>query len=138
MSGVIPSNEACSICQLDICDHTDEERADHAARIAAGHDALVNTADQAAVEKAAKTKRDLERRAKRDFEWLMNDPKGRRIMWSLIERAGIYRVGFVETRGDHASMAFLDGQKNIGIELMHRCIAETPAHYALMVKENGG
>lgn len=138
--GVIPEESNCPICSkpLSLCEHSDEERIAVWSAMASGRERPMLTADAGEVEKAARTARQKEKQRKKDFEWVMNDPRGRRIVWAMLERAGIYRVGFLEARGEHAGMAFLDGQKNIGIELMHRCIAETPAHYALMVKENGG
>jgi hypothetical protein len=66
-----------------------------------------------------------------DFKWLMQDKRGRRIVWRLLERTGIYRGGL----RDSQSMAFDEGARNIGIAYMAMIDENCPERYAAMVTE---
>lgn len=66
-----------------------------------------------------------------DFKWLMGTVPGRRIVWRLLEKAGVFRSSF---RPDN-SMAFLEGQRNIGLLLICSIHEHCPEKYHVMVKE---
>jgi hypothetical protein len=55
----------------------------------------------------------LDAEAERDeLLWLMSDKRGRRFMWRLLTRAGIYQTSFT---GDALSSAFKEGKKQEGL-----------------------
>lgn len=67
-----------------------------------------------------------------DFRWLMSSKRGRRIVWRLLERAGVYRLSF---NTDAMAMAFAEGNRNEGLRLMALIHTLCPELYAVMVKE---
>jgi hypothetical protein len=84
-----------------------------------------------AEERAAKDK--LEREAEtEDWAWIMGEKRGRRIVWRLLERTGMYRTSFT---GDNATF-FNEGQRNIGLAIVARVMDAAPNAYGLMAGEN--
>jgi hypothetical protein len=67
-----------------------------------------------------------------ELRWLMAAKQGRRFMWRLLERAGIYRVSFT---GDALSTAFNEGTKNEGRYLLGLVTKHLPERYLEMLKE---
>lgn len=67
-----------------------------------------------------------------DLKWLMGSKRGRRIVWSLLERAGIYRLSF---NTNAMAMAFAEGTRNEGLRLLNQVLTLCPELYAAMVKE---
>lgn len=130
--------DTCAICGSIDCEHTDDQRADHNRRMSSGQEPLDDTADVKAVAAKARTAKQKEKQAAGDFSWLMNDPRGRRYVWALLARCGVYQSSFARAQGNFAGMSFFEGERNIGLELMARCLAEQSDKYQLMIKENGG
>lgn len=67
-----------------------------------------------------------------DFKWLMSSKRGRRIVWRVLERAGVFRLSF---NHNAMQMAFAEGNKNEGLRtltMIHSVCAEL---YPTMVKE---
>lgn len=109
MLGTAPRNLA-NVNQLDPTDIRSREKQE-----AARKEALRKTAEQEAA----------------DFKWLMSDKRGRRIVWGLLERAGVYRTSFT----GNSETFFNEGKRNIGlvyVDLIHTHCAEK---YNLMVSE---
>lgn len=50
-----------------------------------------------------------------DLMWLMNDGRGRRIAWWLLEQCHVYATSFRTS----AEMPFLEGERNIGLKLIN-------------------
>jgi hypothetical protein len=67
-----------------------------------------------------------------DFKWLMGQRRGRRIVWRLLERAGVFRTSF---NPEALAMAFAEGRKNSGLEILADIHALVPELYPVMVKE---
>ena len=68
-----------------------------------------------------------------DLKWLMGSKRGRRIIWRLLDQAGVFRLSF-NTKA--MSMAFAEGNRNFGnrtLSLIHTHCSEL---YPQMVKEN--
>lgn len=78
-----------------------------------------------AAELAAKTEGD-------DFMWLMSSKRGRRIVWRLLERAKIFGTSFSP---DAMQMAFSEGGRNAGLQLVAQIFELCPERYAEMAKE---
>jgi hypothetical protein len=68
-----------------------------------------------------------------DLKWLMGSKRGRRIIWRLLDQAGVFRLSF---NTNAMSMAFAEGNRNFGnrtLSLIHTHCSEL---YPQMVKEN--
>lgn len=79
---------------------------------------------------------DQERRRQQellDLEWVMSDGRGRRVVWRLLEQAGVFRLSYT---GDALSTAFNEGQRNIGLRLMADCLEAAAEKYLVMQAEN--
>lgn len=85
----------------------------------------------------AQADKDLQRQLEKDqddadFKWLMTHAEGRRIVWRMLERAGVYRLSF---NTDALVMAFAEGCRNEGLRLMGQIHELCPAQYTVMVEE---
>ncbi len=66
-----------------------------------------------------------------DFNWLMSSKQGRRVVWRMLEKAGVFRTTFRLSN----EMAFLEGMRNMGLILMADIHEICPEKYHIMVKE---
>jgi hypothetical protein len=73
------------------------------------------------------------KREKDDIKWFMSTSAGRRIMWGLLEEAGVYKASFSP---DTHLMAFQEGKKDHGIKLMAKLNTYCAGEYNLMVREH--
>lgn len=67
-----------------------------------------------------------------DFKWVMSDAKGRRFIWGLLERAGIYRSSFA---GDSENTIFNEGGRNQGLAIVDLIHEHCPELYMQMIAE---
>lgn len=67
-----------------------------------------------------------------DLLSVMSTPSGRRLFFALIERAGV--TGGAFDPNPH-TMAFLEGRRSVGIELLQRLQQTVPQEYLKMVIE---
>lgn len=81
-------------------------------------------------ERSAKQSKDTE---ESDIKWLMSSKRGRRIIWRLLERAGIFRLSF---NTNAMQMAFNEGSRNEGLRMVGLIHTLCPELYATLVKEN--
>lgn len=84
--------------------------------------------------KADKELRDhlADRQTKEDISWLMGSVQGRRIVWRLLEKAGVFNVTFDPNFG---WMAFREGNRNLGLFIWLQIQTNCPELYPLMVDE---
>ena len=85
----------------------------------------------------AKADKDLRERLLReneesDIKWLMSSKRGRRIVWRLLDHAGVFRSSF---NTNAMTMAFAEGNKNYGLRLLAMIHALCPEQYPAMMKE---
>jgi hypothetical protein len=66
-----------------------------------------------------------------DFKWLMGNKRGRRIVWRLLERTGVFRSSFT----GNSETFFREGMRNVGLMLQAHIHEFTPDQYAVMLKE---
>ena len=59
----------------------------------------------------------LQKQAQDDFRWVMSTPQGRRYIWRMLERTGIYRTTF----RPNSEMAFLEGVRSVGVTVLTDC-----------------
>ncbi len=68
---------------------------------------------------------------KADTRWLMQDKRGRRFAWRLLERTGVFASSFT----GNSETFFREGQRNVGLALLAQIHEHTPELYSVMVKE---
>jgi hypothetical protein len=61
-----------------------------------------------------------------DLLAVMGTAEGRRFLWGLIGRAGVFEQSF---SSDALSTAFNEGKRSVGLALLSRLITETPDLY---------
>lgn len=66
-----------------------------------------------------------------DLKWVMSNKRGRRFVWRLLDRAGIYRSSFT----GNSTTFFNEGQRNIGLMLVAEIHRSCPDQYTQMIKE---
>lgn len=80
---------------------------------------------------------DLEQRLARerevaDLRVLMGTAAGRRFMWRLLEKTGLYKSSMT----GNSQTFFLEGQRNIGLYLLAQVNEHCLDEYVLMMSEN--
>jgi hypothetical protein len=80
-------------------------------------------------EKSAKTAR-LQRQE--DYRWLMGDVRGRRFLWDLFGRAGLFRSSMGLTP---ELTAFNEGRRDLGLALLADVMRLCPEQYGRMQAE---
>lgn len=83
-------------------------------------------------EDATKRRRLVQDTEESDFKWLMGRKQGRRIVWRLLEKAGVFRTSF---NTNSMAMAFAEGSKNEGLRILALIHTLCPELYPTMVKE---
>lgn len=86
---------------------------------------------EAADSKALKDRMAAESEAS-DIRWLMESEQGRRIVWRLLNRTGVFRSSF---SSDALAMAFAEGNRNTGLQLLAQVHELCPDLYPEMVRE---
>lgn len=74
-----------------------------------------------------------QQRSDADFLWLMEDERGRRFVWELLEHAGVFRISFNQ---NSMTTAFNEGCRNFGLKVLAQVHELCPDRYAQMLKEN--
>jgi hypothetical protein len=67
-----------------------------------------------------------------DWKWLMSSKQGRRCVWRLLEKAGVYRTSFT----GNSETFFREGMRNMGLFVVDAVHTHAPDAYALMVAES--
>lgn len=67
-----------------------------------------------------------------DLKWLMSTKRGRRIVWRLLNRAGVFRLSF---NTNAMQMAFNEGGRNEGLRTLAQVHSLCPELYPVMLKE---
>lgn len=69
-----------------------------------------------------------------EIKWVMSNKRGRRFIYRLLARAGIWRVSF---SNDIAVMAFNEGRRNEGLIVLAQITEHCQDRYFEMLNENG-
>jgi len=88
---------------------------------------LAQKADTAELEAKAGKQRVIE-----DFKWLMGSMQGRRVMFHLLEMAGIYRTSFTS---NGALTSFNEGKRFVGLYYVDMINTHGLNEFVLMLKE---
>ncbi len=67
-----------------------------------------------------------------DYQWLMTNPRGRRLMWGWLSSAGLFRSPFNTSGSIHA---FNSGMHNFGLLLNAQIMEHCPETWLLMQNE---
>jgi len=67
-----------------------------------------------------------------DIKWLMSSKRGRRIVNSLLQKAGVFRLSF---HTNALQMSFNEGNRNTGLMLLAAVTEHCPERYAEMIEE---
>lgn len=89
-------------------------------------------AEQTQAAQADKAKRRAREEAE-DFRWLVGNKRGRRIVWRMLERAGVFRTSF-ETNA--MATAFNEGRRDFGLYLLTSVQGARAETFGLMQTEN--
>lgn len=89
-------------------------------------------AQREAEKQSAEMRKQLREIEKSDFLWLMQDKRGRRFVWRLLEKAGVFRTTF---RPNSNEGAFLEGMRNMGLMLIADINEICAEKYQTMVNE---
>lgn len=99
-------------------------------------DKVRNPTDLAALEadRAAQAARDrLAKKAEMDdMKTIMSTPVGRRFMWNLLAKAGVYRTSFT----GNSTTFFNEGQRNIGLMYQSQILEACPEQFVVMLNES--
>jgi hypothetical protein len=68
-----------------------------------------------------------------DFKWLMDSKQGRRVMWRLLEKAGVFRTSFSTNA---LQMALGEGNRSYGLYWLHEVMAHCPEKFVMMINES--
>ena len=67
-----------------------------------------------------------------DIRWLMGNKRGRRIVWRLLDQAGVFRSSF---NTNAMAMSFAEGNRNYGLRILSMIHTQCPELYPVMMKE---
>ena len=96
-----------------------------------------NVADAKQIKKAKLTEEQERLQELNDFADILNTPGGRRFIWKLLGKAGVFELSFSFTEKDTVT-AFREGRRNVGLQYLKDINEEFPEAYALMAKEAKG
>lgn len=74
---------------------------------------------------------DIERRE--GWKLIMSTPASRRVMWEQFEVMGIYQNA---PSLEHGTLAYTEGRRSLGLQIMNGILANCPELYDRMVAEN--
>ena len=85
----------------------------------------------------SKAERELRERLAReneeaDIKWLMGNKRGRRVIWRLLDQAGVFRSSF---NTNAMTMSFAEGHRNYGLRILALIHSQCPELYPTMMKE---
>lgn len=96
-----------------------------------GHDPLDTQPDDKAEAEAEAKKVLQQKREEDDIRWLMGHRQGRRIVDRFLDKAGVFRISF----RPNSEMAFLEGQRNMGLWLLSQILAQCPDKFVQLLGE---
>jgi hypothetical protein len=91
-----------------------------------------NASERKDVRRAEKDARVAERHEQEVLVSIMGTIAGREWMCALLERCHVFASSFSDNAG---AMAFAEGERNIGLQLLNGIMAACPAQYVLMMGE---
>lgn len=96
------------------------------------HDPTDLEGQEVARERKARRERNNRDTEESDLKWLMGSRRGRRIVYRLLEQAGVFRSVF---NTNAMQMAFAEGNRNYGLRTLTLLTTHCPELYTAMLKE---
>jgi hypothetical protein len=96
------------------------------------HDPFDLSGQERTAATSAPEERQLREKEQSDLRWVLSTKQGRRFMWRLLGSAGVFHSSFST---NNASMAFNEGKRNQGLELLNEIIEHCPDKYTTMLAE---
>jgi len=90
------------------------------------------TEDERQAEDVTQQAANLKKTEIEDIKWLMSSPRGRRLVWWLLDVSGIYRTSFSSSRN---VTDFNEGGRNVGLRLLARVNDHCLDSYEKMLQE---
>lgn len=94
-----------------------------------------NAADAEQVKEAKKRSKSEREQALDDLEAVCSTPHGRRTIWRYLSLCGMFRTSYY---GDVNQALFLEGQRNIGLQIVADLNEADPSIYLKMMQESTG
>ena len=91
-----------------------------------------NAADREQVAAAKKLEKEVRKDELADMRLLLSDPAGRRFLWRMLKRCGLYRLSYT----GNSETYLREGERNVGLWLMTELSQANPDAFFLMQKEN--
>lgn len=91
-----------------------------------------NVGDAGAVADGKREAKSERKRELEDLRWLMGQKPGRRFVWRLLGKAGIFRTSFT----GNSTTFFNEGMRNLGLTVLNDINEDHPDLYQVMVTEN--
>lgn len=78
---------------------------------------------------------EIRRKEIEDLKWVMAHAQGRRFVWRLLDRAGVYRSSF-----NHSGsvMAHNEGRRDMGLFVLAEMNEAAPESFLKLLRENQG
>lgn len=92
-----------------------------------------NSTDEKVIESSQKKVSKKKLLEEEDVRSVLKMDSGRRYIWKILERCGIFRSGFV---GGTEQLFFLDGRRDIGQQVLNDILNVDPFIFTQMVEEN--
>lgn len=120
----------------DVCTHDQDERRAMCEilgvePVAEQYDA----GDPKAVARAAKRLKSELSQEDKDLRAVMATEEGRRFVFRLLGRCGIYRQSYNPLQPHEGNAIFAEGERSIGLNLLRDLGRVTPEHYLTMLKD---
>lgn len=96
------------------------------------HDPLDLIGQERTAAATAEEERLAREKEQNDLRWVMSNKQGRRFIYRLLSEAGVYRLSF---NTNNAVMAFNEGGRNIGLNLLNNVMGSCPERYTEMLAE---
>lgn len=96
------------------------------------HDPLDLPSQERTAAATAEEERLAREKEQSDLRFVMSNKQGRRFVWRLLSRAGLYQSSF---NTNNAVMAFNEGNRNAGLQLLNEIMETCPERYTDMLAE---
>ena len=96
------------------------------------HDPLDLIGQERTAARSAEEERLAKEKETGDLRWVMSTKQGRRFMWRLLSRAGVFQSSFST---NNAVMAFNEGNRNAGLQQLNDVMEACPDRYTEMLAE---
>ncbi len=91
-----------------------------------------NAADEEQVKRRKRKDESQRERELADMRWVMSSVEGRRFVWRLLEKAGVFRTSFT----GNSTTFFNEGMRNMGLMVLGDVHEAAADEYIVMMNES--